>query len=116
MTRMAAADAQFLWLSAKVPNDQFVLYSFDGTPRGDALDEVRRNATACMPLQVKVVDDHSWRYPRWVRAEVTDEQFVIHDGLDWPPEPLDLTRMAWRVHQYPGGVAVVQMSHALGDG
>lgn len=29
---MAAVDAQFYWMSAKVPNDQFLLYAFDGEP------------------------------------------------------------------------------------
>ena len=29
---MAAVDAQLFWLSAKVPNDQFLLYAFGGTP------------------------------------------------------------------------------------
>ena len=29
---MAAADAQLFWMSAKVPNDQFLLFGFDGSP------------------------------------------------------------------------------------
>ena len=113
---MAAADAQLLWLSAKTPNDQFLLYSFDGTPSATALEDVRCNAEAGDALKFRVVDGHPWRYPRWVRAEVSPDQFVVHDDLLWPPEQLDVTRMTWRVHQFPGGVVVVQMSHALGDG
>lgn len=125
--RMAAADAQLLWLSAKIPNDQFLVYAFDETPDVDrALQEVRRNAEACDELLLRVRDDGRWRYPRWVRGAVDDEQFVVHPsdgerstslqaiaGLD----PLDVTRMAWCVHVFPAGlVVVVQMSHALGDG
>ena len=113
---MAAADAQLLWLSAAVPNDQFLLYSFDGSPGDAALEEVRRNADAHEALRLRVVDDHPWRYPRWVRGEVSQDQFIVHDDLAWPPAQLDVTRMTWRVHQYPGRVVVVQMSHALGDG
>ena len=29
---MAAVDAQFYWMSAKIPNDEFLLYAFDGEP------------------------------------------------------------------------------------
>ena len=32
MTRLAAVDAQFFWRSAKIPNDQFLLYAFAGEP------------------------------------------------------------------------------------
>ena len=116
---MAAVDAQLLWLSAKVPNDQFLLYRFDGTPRAGALDEVRRNAEACEALSLRVVDDDPWRYPRWVRNGISPDQFVVHEAqwpTNWPPEQLDVTRMAWRVHVYPDAVVVVQMSHALADG
>ena len=37
---MAAADAQLYWMSAKVPNDQFLLFGFDGSPLrvGDAVE------------------------------------------------------------------------------
>ncbi len=29
-----AVDAQFYWMSAKLPNDQFLLYAFDVEPVG----------------------------------------------------------------------------------
>ena len=32
MHRLAAVDAQTYWLSAKMPNDQLLVYGFDGTP------------------------------------------------------------------------------------
>ena len=30
--RMATVDAQTYWMSAKIPNDQFLLYGFAGVP------------------------------------------------------------------------------------
>ncbi|MGO9251898.1 MAG: DUF1298 domain-containing protein, partial [Mycobacterium sp.] len=44
--RMAAVDAQFYWMSAKLPNDQFLLYAFEGEPAhcGHAIEEVCRRA------------------------------------------------------------------------
>jgi hypothetical protein len=126
---MAAVDAQLLWLSAKVPNDQFLVYVFDGTPDvAAAFEEVRRAARGCDELRLRVCDDSRRRYPRWVRGEVDDEQFVVHDPVadraDWRGclesvaglDQLDPTRMCWRVNVFPPNVVVVQMSHALGDG
>ncbi len=125
MTRLAAADAQLFWLSAKTPNDQFLVYGFDGEPAAGALEQVRRRAEACGELTLRVADGPCWRYPRWVPAPVTDEHFAVHDESVGPAEgftavarlpQLDATRMAWRVHLFPAGVVVVQVSHALGDG
>lgn len=123
--RMAAADAQLFWLSAAVPNDQFLLYAFEGTPDiGVAVDEVRRNAQRYADMQLRVVDDDRWRYPRWLHAAVNPGQFVVHPALDWPDcleairelAQLDVTRMAWRVNVFPPNVVVIQISHALADG
>ena len=126
--RMAAADAQLLWLSAKVPNDQFLVYVFDGTPDiPAAVDEVRRTAGGYEELRLRVCDDHSWRYPRWVSGPVGAEQFAVHPAIergDWSAcldsvarlDQLDVSRMAWRVHVFPPAVVVVQVSHAAGDG
>jgi hypothetical protein len=138
---MAALDAQMLMLSAKVPNDQFLLYAFDGTPHdlASAVRELLCNAAACSELRLRVVDEHRWRYPRWERGEITPDQFRIHDLTDdhWQScldrvshlsaEQLDPSGVSWRVHVFPavrdipggwavGSVVVVQMTHALGDG
>lgn len=118
---MAAADAQLFWLSAKVPNDQFLLYCFDGAPDIAAgVDQLRRAAAGIADLRIRVSDDRTWRWPRWVPAEVSDEQFVVHppDRIDALPglPRLDATRAAWRVHVFPPGIVVVQVAHALGDG
>lgn len=127
---MAVPDAEFFLMSAVVPNDQFLLYAFDGVPDiTDAVDGLRRNAGRCPDLQLRVVDDHAWRYPRWEPGAVTQEQFVVHDlrAEQYLPEAvagladrqLDVTQMAWRAHVFPMDTrcaVVVQMAHALGDG
>lgn len=136
---MAAVDAQMLWMSGKVPNDQFLLYAFDGSPARvpDAVDQMRRRAQSFPELRLRVVDDSAWRYPRWQTGGIGADQFVTHPGglgwqdcLDAVPalaaDQLDLRRMSWRAHIFPevhgipaastGAVVVVQIGHALGDG
>jgi len=121
---LAAADAQLFWLSRVTPNDQFLLYGFDGRPAAGALEEVRHRAEALPDFGLRVVDDTRWRYPRWEPAAVRDEQFVVHATPIGPGDPgalarlphLDATRVAWRVHLFEPNVVVVQISHALGDG
>lgn len=123
---MAPSDAQLLWLSAKVPNDQFLVYVFEGEPDvRSGVDAIRRNAEGCAELRLRVLDDTPWRYPRWVRSDVGEEQVVVHETVgQWRTalesvaglEQLDVSRIAWRVHVFPPGVVVVQISHALGDG
>lgn len=136
---MAAVDAQTFWMSAKIPNDQFLLFAFAGSLRlGVAIEELRRRAEACGELRLRVVDDCHLRYPRWVDGAVTDAQFTVSAaGLTWQEcldrvgglagRQLDIHEICWRVHIFPevtgipgaagvGSVAVVQMSHALGDG
>lgn len=138
---MAAVDAQFYWMSAKVPNDEFLLYAFGGQP-GDldrALDEIRCWARACPELTLRVEDGCSLTYPRWVPTTVSPEQVVRHDVADhgWQAclaavarladSQLDLRRVPWRLHVFtpvlgipgvdrPGVVTVLQTSHALADG
>jgi hypothetical protein len=139
---MAPADAQLYWMSAKIANDQFLLYAFAGEPRdiAHAVTEAMTRARACPSLLLRV-DERGWRlrYPAWAARDVDAEQIVIHpaDGLDWrvcldavtrlADDPLDLGRMAWRLHVFspvqdapgvagPATVAVVQIGHALGDG
>ena len=123
--RVAAADAQFLWLSAKVPNDQLLVYVFDGKPAiAGALAQARLNAEGCADLRLRIRDDVPWRYPRWEAGDVTDEQFVVHEEVDWTEcldrladlAQLDAGRMAWRLHVFPPNVVVVQVAHALADG
>jgi hypothetical protein len=135
---MAAVDAQLFWLSAKVPNDQFLLYAFGGTPADieAAVGGVRGRAGRCPELGLRAADNSRWRYPRWEPRPITDEQFRVHDGAgqSWQEcldavarlPQLDGTEAPWRVHVFPrvagipggveGSVVLVQISHALGDG
>jgi hypothetical protein len=55
-TRMAAVDAQYYWMSAKIPSDQFLLYAFDGEPTDfeNAVGEIHSRAKACRALTVRV--------------------------------------------------------------
>ncbi len=139
--RMAAVDAQFYWMSAKVPNDEFVLYGFGGVPDDfdHALTQVRSRAAACRHLTVRVDDGWALTYPRWVPTAVGPAQVRRHELPDhsWggcldavvrlADDQLDLRREPWRLHLFapvngvPGGtgpttVAILQVGHALADG
>ncbi|KHO22619.1 hypothetical protein QQ44_20255 [Mycolicibacterium setense] len=139
MRRLAAIDAQNWWMSAKFPNDQFLLYAFGGVPDDldAALDEVRARAQRCPDLSVQVRDDCRLTYPAWVPRQVGHDQFVRHDNeLGWnecldgvaglADHQVDATVTPWRLHVFgrvreipgagTGAVVVLQMSHALADG
>jgi WS/DGAT C-terminal domain/Wax ester synthase-like Acyl-CoA acyltransferase domain len=138
---MAAVDAQFYWMSAKAPNDDFVLYAFGGEPAEleRAIEQVRRRARGCPELGVRVDDGSILSYPRWVPVAVGPEHVVCHDLADhtWhgcltavaglADCQLDIRRIPWRLHVFtpvsgipgvtgPGVVAVMQVPHALADG
>lgn len=140
LRRLSAVDAQTYWMSVKIPNDQFLLYAFDGVVSDveRALAVVRRRAWACQELRLRVEDGNRLRYPAWVSGPVGPEQFVVHnlDDNSWAgclaavaalaEHQLDPSEMAWRVHVFTpvdgvpsagaGTVAVLQAAHALGDG
>ncbi|AGL26610.1 hypothetical protein J113_07885 [Mycobacterium tuberculosis CAS/NITR204] len=82
--RMAAVDAQFYWMSAKVPNDQFLLYAFDGEPTDleRAVAQVYRRARGCPGLGMRVQDRGALAYPQWVPTPVQRDQLVCHDLAD----------------------------------
>jgi hypothetical protein len=139
---LAAVDAQTYWMSAKIPNDQFLLYAFAGEPARveTALDEARKRAEACPDLRLRVGDGGSrLRYPAWVSGDIDGAQLTVHplDNASWQAcldavttlsgDQLDLRRMAWRLHVFtpvhgvpgaagPATVAVLQVGHALADG
>jgi hypothetical protein len=140
MTRLAAVDAQTFWMSALIPNDQFLLYAFAGEPGdlAEILTGLRGRALGCADLRLRIADDAATRYPRWVHGDVDATQFVTRtSGLDWAAcldgvarladEQLDPTSAAWRLHVFPDvrgaprtdstvTVAVLQMAHAQADG
>lgn len=138
---MAAVDAQFYWMSAKIPSDEFLLYAFAGEPADldRAVEHLRGRADGCPALSVRVHDRSSLRYPQWVPARVAPEHVVVHELTEhnWDgclaavarlaDNQLDVRRMPWRLHVFtpvlgipgvdgPGAVAVVQIAHALADG
>jgi hypothetical protein len=140
-TRMAAVDAQFYWMSAKIPSDQFLLYAFAGEPANfeRAVDEIRCRAQACPDLTMRVDDGSALTYPNWVPAAVEPAQVLRHqlDEDSWhscldavvqlADDQLDVCRTPWRLHLFvpvhgipgstgPGTVAVMQVAHALADG
>ena len=138
--RLSAVDAQTYWMSAKIPNDSFLLYAFAGevSEPDRALDAIRGRAWACPELRLRIEDRNPLRYPAWVTGHIGPDQFVVHDLADntWlgclaavaglAEHQLDPCEMAWRLHVFtpveriPGGdvgtVAVLQAAHALGDG
>jgi hypothetical protein len=138
---MAAADAQFYWMSAKVPSDEFLLYAFAGEPADfdRAVREVSSRAQACPALTVRVDDGSPLTYPHWVPTAVEPARFLRHrlDDGSWRgcldavvrlvDDQLDIRRAPWRLHLFtpvhgipgctgPGTVAVMQIAHALADG
>jgi hypothetical protein len=127
-------------MSAKVPNDQFLLYAFAGVPSDleRALDVIRRRAWGTPELRLRIEERNVLTYPAWVTAPIEPEQVVGHDLADnsWAgclaaaaglaEHQLDPRRAAWRLHVFTpvdglpgagtGTVAVLQAAHVLGDG
>ena len=132
--RMTAVDAQFYWMSAKVPNDDFMLYAFDGVPTDfeRAVENVHSRARACRALTVRVDDGSPLTYPSWVQTELEPEWVTRHqlDDGSWTgcldavvrlaERQLDMRVAPWRLHLFapvhglpggtgPGTVAVMQV-------
>jgi hypothetical protein len=138
--RLSAVDAQMHWMSAKIPNDQFLLYGFAGVASDleQALASVLARVSGCPELRLRVRDRGPFTYPSWIAGEVRPDQVVLHDLTDssWAgclaavarlaEHQLDARRMTWRLHVFTsvdgppgagvGTVAVLQATHALGDG
>ena len=138
--RLSAVDAQMHWMSAKIPNDQFLLYGFAGVPSDleQAMASIRLRARNCAELRLRVEERSALTYPAWVTGDVEPDQFVVHDLADnsWAAclaavaalaeRQLDAARMSWRLHVFTpvdglpgagvGTVAVMQATHAFGDG
>lgn len=135
---MAAVDAQFHWMSAKIPSDQFLLYAFAGVPADldGAVAKVLMRARASPDLTMRVEDAGRLRYPRWVPA-AEPARAVIHRVPDWAgcldalvqltDDQLDVRVAPWKLHLFAGvegipghdgagTVAALQAAHALADG
>jgi hypothetical protein len=139
--RMTAIDAQFYWMSDKIPSDEFLLYAFDGVPIdfAHAVADVRSRAQNCGALTVRVDDGSPLTYPCWVPTTVEADRIVRRhlDDDSWQgcldavgrlfDDQLDIRRAPWRMHLFgpvhgiagsagPATVAVLQFAHALSDG
>ncbi|MDY6871042.1 MAG: WS/DGAT domain-containing protein [Actinomycetota bacterium] len=137
--RLAAVDAQNLWMSAKMPNDQFLVYGFAGLSRDlpGAVAAVLDRARSCGELRLRVRDRGRLMYPQWIEGGVDDAQVRTQTAVDWSEclaavtaltdDQLDARTAAWRLHVFSpvrgmpgvegaGVVAVMQVSHALADG
>jgi hypothetical protein len=84
--RMTAIDAQFYWMSAKIPSDEFMLYAFDGLPTDfeRAADEVLSRAQNSRAMTVRVEDGSPLTYPRWVPTTVEADRIVTMAKPDVP--------------------------------
>lgn len=128
------------WMSAKIPNDQFLLYGFAGVASDleQVLERIRGRAHNCPELRLRVDERNGLSYPAWVTGDIEPDQFVVHDLNDssWAgclaavaglaDHQLDARRMTWRLHVFTpvdalpgtdvGTVVVLQATHALADG
>jgi hypothetical protein len=139
--RLTAVDAQMFWMSARMPNDTFLLYGFDGVPADldAAIGQLIIDARTSPDLSQRIDDGSRWQYPAWVHHEVSAAQFTVHQLSDtsWTgclaavsalvDDQLDARVMPWRLHLFPGvrgvpgvegegSVAVLQITHTLGGG
>lgn len=135
---MTPVDAQFYWMSGKLPNDQFLLYVFDGDVDAAEMASVRRRAQQCPDLRIRIQEGVYWKYPKWVAVE-GDTSAVEHHRLDasWSDclaevvglaeSQVDCRVLPWRMHVFTGvdgvprcrgaaTVVVFQIAHALADG
>ena len=112
--RLTPTDAQTFWMSAKIPNDTFLLFAFAGVPSDleATLDDVASRAGASLDLTVRIDDRGGLSYPAWVRSRRRPfavrgarprEPFV--GGLSGRGEPAD-RRPAGRAG---GGVAAARL-------
>jgi hypothetical protein len=140
-TRMTAIDAQFYWMSAKLPTDMIMLYAFDGVPKDfePVIEQICNRANNCRALAIRVEEGSSLTYPRWVPTIVESDRIVRHQPGDdtWndclsavtslSDDQVDARRAPWRMHVFapvrdvpgstgPGTVVVMQFAHALCDG
>ncbi|MFL0180764.1 MULTISPECIES: DUF1298 domain-containing protein [unclassified Mycobacterium] len=138
---MTAIDAQFYWMSAKIPSDQFLLYAFAGVPADldDAIADVLDRSRTIPDLAIRVADAGALRYPRWVPLTELSEDLAATraPGDNWAgcldavarltDDQLDVRAAPWRLHVFApvhgipghrgaGTVLVLQVAHALADG
>ncbi len=136
--RLHPTDAQAYWMASKIPNDQFLLYCFDtSTAAVDVVDQLVSSARGVPDLGICFAD--AFGYPRTVPMTVGPHHVISHtlpEGTwtgclravaDLFASPVDPLETPWLLHLFdsvsgaprcagPALVAVLQVSHALGDG
>lgn len=140
---MRPVDAMWYWLATKFATDQFLVYAFAGTPDSveRAVDDVLDRARGCVDFSLRIRPRAlNLHFPDWVSGTPIGAHHVAvwpAAGLGWQAvldqlaglmqRQLDPRRQSWRLHVFlqvrgvPGHagaatVAVLQMTHALGDG
>ncbi|MEC3955692.1 WS/DGAT domain-containing protein [Nocardia sp. CDC153] len=144
MNSLAARDAAMYWLSARTPNDLFLLYCFVdvGSDAERLRAAVAKRVEHVPDLLIHVLDTPAnLAYPIWAPCEFTNDQFVDHElaAATWANVTAAVGGLVgtglraedrpWRLHVFrnvrdaPGFaagesalVAVLQLSHALADG
>lgn len=129
------------WMSAKIPNDTFLVYGFDGVPADLdlALEELVAQARASVDLSQRIDDSSRVHYPSWVPSAAERSRFTLHAPGErtWAGclaavravvhDQLDPRVTPWRLHIFagidgipgvsgPGTVVALQITHALGGG
>ena len=72
------------WMSAKIPNDQFLLYGFAGVASDleQVLEQVRQRAQNCPELRLRVEERNGLSYPAWVTGSLEPDQVDVYDLTD----------------------------------
>lgn len=133
-------DAQTYWMSTKIPNDQFLLYCFDTDASAETVvAELVDTAREIPDLNIRIADvPLSLSYPRLRTMRVEAAHVRLHGrSMAWSDctdaiaalfaNQLQPGETPWQVHLFdavenaprcdgPSLVAVLQISHALGDG
>ena len=127
--RLTPVDAQMYWMSAKIPNDQFLLYGFAGVPANldQAIGAIRARAGECPELCLRLHDDNVLTYPAWVSGQADPAQVVVHelDDNSWAgclaavsalaDDQLDQRVSPWRLHVF-SAVDGIPTTSGRGDG
>ncbi len=136
--RLHPTDAQTYWMSSKIPNDQFLLYCFDTSAAANSpIEQLVSSARSIPDLRLRFID--TFGYPRTAPMTVGLHHVIAHTLPEstWTAcleavaelfgHPVDARETPWRLHLFdsvagaprcegPALVAVLQISHALGDG
>ena len=140
--RMTPTDAQTFWISEKIPNDQLLLYCFEG--QSESLANIRRavldRASSMPDLSVRI-REVPWHldYPLWEPMPVNQSLVVTHrlpessweeciNAIEVLLENHVNPRVTpWLLHLFegvrgaprcerPALIAVLQVAHSLADG